>query len=193
MEVPKECIMSRYFFTMALLMIAGFSFGQYNETLEGPVSKLFYAELGGPGILFSANFDGRFKPGSRLGWGFRAGLGFTLVDDPNPIINQPGGSFSNYRTRSVATIPVGVNYLFGKPNTAHIFEVGAGATVLSRKSSILNYNYYKEGNVLGHFEFMYRRQPIDGGFSWRIGFTPIINPDGDIFPFGAVGLGFAFK
>jgi hypothetical protein len=38
---------------------------------EGQTS--FYAELGGPGLLFSANIDRRFKPNS-LGWGARAGL-----------------------------------------------------------------------------------------------------------------------
>jgi hypothetical protein len=74
-----------------------------------------------------------------------------------------------------------------------MFETGAGVTVLSRSSSILNYDEYHEGHFLGHFSFMYRRQPVDGGFSWRIGLTPIINPDGDIMPFGAIGLGFAFK
>jgi hypothetical protein len=127
-----------------------------------------------------------------MGWGFRAGLGFTLIEEQIQVY-QPNQTYYNYKTRSVATLPVGINYLFGKPNSANMFEVGAGFTLLSRKSSILNYNDYKEGNFLGHFDFMYRRQPSDGGFSWRIGFTPIINPDGDIFPFGAIGLGYTFK
>ncbi|MEJ7680039.1 MAG: hypothetical protein WKG06_19705 [Segetibacter sp.] len=127
-----------------------------------------------------------------MGWGFRAGLGFTLVDKQKEIV-EPGQTYAVYETRSVATLPVGINYLFGKPGSANMFEVGAGFTVLSRKASILSYNDYKEGNFLGHFSFMYRRQPVDEGFSWRIGFTPIINPDGDIVPFGAIGLGYTFK
>jgi hypothetical protein len=90
-------------------------------------------------------------------------------------------------------VPLGINYLFGKPTSPNIFEVGVGFTVLSKKASILSYNDYKERGLLGHFEFMYRRQPVDGGFSWRIGFTPIINTDGDVFPFPAVGLGYSFK
>src|SRR4051794_32238666 len=40
-----------------------------------PGRTAFYAELGGPGILFSANIDTRFKP-SHLGLGGRAGIGF---------------------------------------------------------------------------------------------------------------------
>jgi hypothetical protein len=155
--------------------------------------KQFYTEAGGPGVLFSANIDSRFKAGEKTGWGYRAGLGFTLVDDET-ITTQPGGGTNyNFRTRSVATLPLGLNYVFGKPGSANMLEVGAGVTVLSRKSSILNYNDYKEGHLLGHFTFMYRRQPLDGGFSWRVGLTPIINPDGDIVPFGAIGLGFTFK
>lgn len=156
--------------------------------------KQFFTEAGGPGVLFSANFDSRFKSLTRLGWGFRAGLGFTIVESEEQV-PSPGGGFINYnyKTRSVATLPVGINYLFGKPESANMFEVGAGITVLSRKASVLNYSDYREGNLLGHFNFMYRRQPIDGGFSWRIGFTPVINPDGDIFPLGAVGLGYAFR
>lgn len=180
--------------TVTFITICFFVNAQNNQSLTGKTFKQFYTEGGGPGILFSANFDSRFKPSSRMGWGFRAGLGFTIVDDKQEIV-QPGGgqTYYGYRTRSVATLPVGVNYLFGKIESANMFEVGAGVTVLSRKASVLNYNDYNEGNFLGHFNFMYRRQPIDGGFSWRIGFTPIINPDGDIFPFGAIGLGYTFR
>lgn len=179
--------------TVAFLAACLFTNAQTNESSTAKAVKQFFTEAGGPGILFSANFDSRFKSSGRMGWGFRAGLGFTLVGQEKEIV-QPGGNiYYSYRTRSVATLPVGINYLFGKPESANMFEVGAGVTVLTRKASILNYNDYKEGNFLGHFDFMYRRQPIDGGFSWRIGFTPIINTDGDIFPLGAVGLGYTFK
>ena len=160
--------MSKLFFTILFTVL--FLSASCQDSKIDKTVKQFYTELGGPGILF---------------WGFRAGLGFTLVDQQT--------SNSDFRTRSVVTIPVGINYVFGKSGSVNTFEVGGGVTVLSRKSSILNYNDYKEGNFMGHFEFMYRRQPTDEGFSWRIGFTPLINPDGDIVPFGAVGLGFAFK
>jgi hypothetical protein len=60
-------------------------------------------------------------------------------------------------------------------------------------SALLHQNLHREGNFIGHFNFMYRRQPVDGGFSWRIGITPIINTDGDIYPFAAIGLGYSFK
>lgn len=176
---------------LAVIAIAFTSEAQTSGNTAG-TSKLFFAEAGGPGILFSANFDSRFKADKRVGLGFRAGVGFTLADDESFIIQNNYPLYS-YRTNSIVTVPIGLNYLFGKPASPNMFEVGAGFTILSKKASILSYNDYKEGNFMGHFEFMYRRQPVDGGFSWRVGFVPIINTDGDIFPFAAIGLGFTFK
>ena len=189
---PKNRIMKNIICMLCLVMIVACASAQNSGGADKTI-KQFYTEAGGPGILFSANLDSRFKANERTGWGYRVGAGFTLVDDET-ITMQPGGGFNyDYRTRSVVTVPLGINYVFGKPGSANMFEAGAGVTVLSRKSSILNYNDYKEGHLLGHFTFMYRRQPLEGGFSWRIGLTPIINPDGDIYPFGAIGLGFTFK
>lgn len=185
--------MRKCFCTICFFALFFYASAQNNESTTGKAYKQFYVEAGGPGILFSANLDSRFKAAERTGWGFRAGLGFTLVDQAKYVNQLGGGQYYEYKTRSVATVPLGINYLFGKSGSANMFEVGAGVTVLSRKSSILNYNDYNEGYLLGHFEFMYRRQPLDGGFSWRIGITPIINNDGDIFPFGAIGLGYSFK
>ncbi len=172
-------------FSVCFLMFTTLKAQEKNSSKTQVYNISYFAEIGGPGVFFSANFDKRFKPNERLGFGYRVGLGFTLVDDYS-------GINYNYRTTTIPTIPIGVNYLFGKPNSPNTFEVGAGVTVLTKKASILNYNDYTEGNLLGHFEFMYRRQPVDGGFSWRIGITPIINTDGDIFPFAAIGLGFSF-
>ena len=183
--------MHKLIFLFSFLSISLITQAQSNA--GGKTSKLFYAEAGGPGVLFSANFDSRFKPDTRVGLGFRAGLGFTIVDQTTVTQTGTGYPNYNYRTRSIVTVPLGINYLFGKPTSPNIFEVGVGFTVLSKKASILSYNDYKERGLLGHFEFMYRRQPVDGGFSWRIGFTPIINTDGDVFPFPAVGLGYSFK
>lgn len=142
----------------------------------------FYAELGGPGILFSANIDTRFKP-SRLGFGGRAGIGFVTSNDNYD--SQTGF----YRNRSVLTVPLQANYIFGKGTSPHTFEVGAGVTFLGKSMDLFNDN--DRDQVLGSFSFMYRRQPIDGGFTWRIGFTPVV-AGGYIQPSGAVGVGYSF-
>lgn len=179
----------RKLFILFFLLVQFSVFSQTTEPLTKPgVEKLFYAEFGGPGVLFSANYDTRFKPNTRTGFGARIGLGFTTYEDET----SDNGMYT-YETKTVGTVPLGINYVFGKPTSPSMFEVGAGITFLTSKASILNYDEDTEGNLLGHFEFMYRRVPVDGGFSWRIGFVPTINTAGDIFPFAAVGLGYSFR
>ncbi|RYY68293.1 MAG: hypothetical protein EOO13_12710 [Chitinophagaceae bacterium] len=150
------------------------------------INKSFFAELGGPGVLFSANFDTRFKK-SPLGFGGRIGIGFVTADEST---FDPNNGY-DYKTRSVITVPVQLNYLFGKPNSVNAFEVGLGATYIGRKLDILDYYEEESTQVLGTASFMYRRMPKDGGFSWRIGFTPLF-ANGLIQPFGAVSVGYNF-
>ena len=146
--------------------------------------KLFYTELGGPGVIMSAHFDGRFASNERLGFGYRLGVGFGY------------GSFEdqNYYSvrRTYYSVPVGLNYVFGRPNIASTFEVGAGVTYLTRKVSLYYLDAQEPGNVIGFLTFMYRIMPVNGGFSFRVGFTPIIGTAGDLVPSGAVGFGYAF-
>jgi len=155
------------------------------KTVAGRTS--FYAELGGPGVLFSANLDKRFKP-SNLGLGGRVGIGFVTSSfgDYDPVTG-----YSNYKTRSVITVPVQLNYIFGKPTSPHTFEVGAGLTYIGKKLNLFEFDNENGTNLLGSFAFMYRRQPVDGGFTWRIGFTPLV-AGGYIQPTGGVGVGYSF-
>ena len=160
-----------------------------NNTVLG--QTMFYAELGGPGILFSANIDRRFTK-SALGFGGRIGLGFITTDvevvSPNPI------GFSNFETRSIVTIPIQLNYIFGKANSVHSMEVGAGVTFTGKKIDIFDNNFRRNSpgaSAFGTASFMYRKIPKDGGFTWRIGFTPIIG-GGYIQPSACVGIGYSF-
>jgi hypothetical protein len=177
---------------LSFVCISFLTYSQSTSTEAAKTTKEMYAEVGGPGVLFSINFDSRFNKGSRTGLGYKAGLGFTLFDKDNKVVT-PQGIYYDYRTKTLYTFPLAINYVLAKPNSPNMVEVGVGVTVLSEKASVLNYNEYKEGRFLGHVSFMYRRQPVDGGFSWRIGVTPIINPDGDIFPFAGLGFGYTFK
>jgi hypothetical protein len=116
------------------------------------------------------------------------------LKDKEVYVVDSFGSYYTSSTRSIPTLPIGINYLFGKKTSAHTFEVGLGTTILFQKVTMLNYDsHQKAGNVMGYFNFMYRRQPMDGGFTWRIGFTPIVNTAGDIVPFAAGGIGYCFK
>ena len=181
--------MMKFLLFLSVAMALAFSAGAQsaaseNKTVPGQTS--FFAELGGPGILFSANIDRRFKP-SNLGWGGRIGVGFVTADEEVPI--STGGY--EYNMASVITIPVQVNYIFGKTTSPHTLEAGAGLTFVGKKLDIMNFYNSKKSNVFGTFSFMYRRQPVDGGFSWRIGFSPLV-ARGYIQPFGAVGVGYNF-
>jgi hypothetical protein len=173
--------------TLLLLVYMQYSFAQETKTLK---TKQFYTEMGGPGILFSANFDTRFNKTKQTGLGMRVGLGFTIKDE-----SYYDGTNYYDEVKTIGNLPIGLNYLLGKENSTNFFEIGAGATILFQKAAILTYDSdedSKKGNLMGYFQFMYRKQPLHGGFSWRIGFTPVINTSGDIFPFGAVGLGYSF-
>jgi hypothetical protein len=142
----------------------------------------FYAEVGGPGVLFSANIDRRFK-NSHVGWGGRAGVGFITAEEYRP-------NTGNYRSSSVVTIPLQVNYVFGKQESPHTFEAGAGLTYIGKELDFLQFTDDRRTQVLGTFCFMYRRQPVNGGFSWRIGFTPLVG-GGYIQPLAAASVGYA--
>ena len=175
---------------LAAIMGLSLTLNQSLSAQEGGVAnKVFYTELGGPGIIMSANFDSRFKSGERLGLGFRLGAGFCIGDFRN---HDNYWTYDDYVTRTYYSIPAGLNYVFGKPNSSSTFEVGGGVTFLTRKVSVFYYDVEKPGHMIGFLTFMYRRMPVNGGFSFRAGFTPVIGTSGDLFPMGAVGIGYAF-
>lgn len=176
-----------FFALMALTLVGSTATAQEAESTAPPSNgrTAFYAELGGPGILFSANIDTRFK-NSRLGLGARLGMGFITESEYDFVTG-------NSRRRSVLTVPFQFNYIFGKPNSPHAFEAGAGVTWASKKIDPFNdfISENDEASLFASFSFMYRRQPVNGGFNWRIGFTPMVY-NGFVQPSGAVGVGWSF-
>ena len=177
-----------------LIIIINQSLAAQDETVAG---KLFYGELFGPGVIMSVNFDSRFKSNERMGLGYRLGVGygFEKFDDKFIDILFKDGSINDFHkgvTSTFYSIPVGLNYVFGKSKRASTFEVGAGVTFFTQKVSIYNWEMKKPGNVVGSINFMYRLMPVNGGLSLRIGFTPIIGTAGDLFPMFSIGIGYAF-
>lgn len=181
--------MRKLFILIAAVTASAISFSQENNegsNFEGQTS--FYAEGGGPGIIFSANIDRRFKR-SHLGWGWRAGVGFVTAYENT--IDPVTGYYYWGDMASVVTVPVQVNYIFGKGSMPHTFEVGGGITYVGRELDIMNFMMDKQSKWFGTFSFMYRRQPVAGGFSWRAGFTPLI-AKGYIQPFVGASIGYNF-
>jgi len=161
-------------------------------------NRLFYAEFGGPGVVMSVNYDACFDSNTRLGFGYRLGIGYGFERFEDTLVDflKMDDFFSFIKginvTRTFYTLPVGLNYIVGKPHRASTFEIGGGVTLLSRKVSLYNYELEKPGRMLGHLSFMYRLAPVNGGFMLRIGITPIIGTAGDLYPMGAVCFGYAF-
>lgn len=136
-----------------------------------------FVEILGQGLLFSANYDTRFG-NRRDGLGGRAGIGYIGAD----------GS-------SVTTVPVSLNYLLGKGK--NFFEIGLGATFASAKvgdSFIFDdEDGSSRGNgVIGTMSFSYRLQPVDSGFAFRAGFTPVFNKNNFIPYYFGLSLGYTF-
>ncbi|MCO6464628.1 MAG: hypothetical protein J5I52_10830 [Saprospiraceae bacterium] len=141
-----------------------------NRAADEPMSKnAVYGELLGNGLIFSFNYDRRLINNV----GARVGLGFV-------------GSASD---GGVVTVPVMGNILLGK--NGRYFEIGAGITYLSGTGDFFDLED-EPSSVLGTFSLMYRRQPADGGFMWKIGLTPML-AKGFFFPYwGGLSLGYCW-
>jgi len=202
---------------VGLFIIDSQSVTAQDETSTG---KMYYIELGGPGVVTSINYDSRFKANTRFGFGYRIGIGvippFSKISEMtgNDDINIGNSSdainvieiaidmfqfnmdltkaFFLTVTNGNYTFPIGVNYVFGNPNKTSLFEIGAGITYLSKKRSLFVWEVKEPGNIIGHLSFMYRLTPLNKGISVRGGFTPMIGTAGDLFPMGSISVGYAF-
>lgn len=143
---------------------------------EAQVPMAAYAELGGPGIM-SANFDTRFSH-KEDGLGGRVGIGgFAINDDTNDKV-------------SMLTVPVGLNYLFGKDGKNY-FEVGIGFTYINLGARIADESGTLESSF-GNLTLGYRLAPANGGFMFKAQITPIFNGNGFVPYYGGIGFGYKF-
>ena len=156
-------------------------------------NKMFYYEMGGPGVLMSLNFDARFTSKERLKLGYRAGAGFGFAKLKSTWVDKDHGlTYIENIRQTYYSVPVGLNYVFGKPDNVNTFEVGAGVTFLAHKASPYALVDEKRFHTIGFLSFMYRVMPVNGGFSFRTGFTPLIGAEGDMLLSGAIGFGYVF-
>src|SRR6187200_3735272 len=93
-------------FVCLSLVISPLIFSQDNKMSSAKPSigkSSFIAELGGPGIVFSANYDTRFQQ-SRLGIGGRIGVGFVSAYDD--YYDPTTGMYYDGDLQSAITFPV---------------------------------------------------------------------------------------
>lgn len=149
------------------------SFGRAVTTEIGALKRAqnVFVELGAQGLLFTANYDTRFG-NRRDGLGGRVGFGALGADGA-----------------TVVTVPAALNYLLG--DGKNFFEIGLGATYATLSTD--DDSFFGSGNTLiGTMAFMYRLQPVNSGFSFRGGFTPIFTGDDFIPYFAGISLGYTF-
>jgi hypothetical protein len=149
---------------------------------ERTANNALYVELGGPGLIYSLNYDRAIGPiGARIGieyWSLSA---------------SAGGSSSSV---TWLNFPISVSYL-GIGSLKHMFEVGAGVDIsyFSAGASILGASGGSGSasavTAWGTIILGYRYQPPDGGFFLRAGIDPLIG-SGFFLPWPYVGLGATF-
>jgi len=128
-----------------------------------------YVELGGVGIVYSINYDGRLS-GKDKGIGIRAGFGAAAAE---------GSSYF--------AVPLGLNYLAGAKG--NYFEFGAGATFIAGNDVSIGAN---ESSTFGWLSLGYRRQAYrKKGITWRLAFTPIFG-SGFFVPYAGGSIGYRF-
>ena len=135
-----------------------------------------FLELGGNGLLYSVNYD------------------YKLADH---VSVRAGGMYVGARVRSadvrgsIMVVPLMANYLLGSGSSR--LELGVGVTLARIAGDVGDSEGPFSESGLGSFTSTigYRLQPRDGGFLFRIGFTPHFNGD-SIEPWAGLSLGATF-
>lgn len=170
--------MKRIFIPGTGLLIALFMLGSSATMAQGMEregkttanASQVYLEVGGAGVIYSINYDGRFGK-LENGLGMRIGIGGASADGDGYV-----------------AIPAQINYLAG--NRGQYFEMGAGITFVS--ASDIFFDEGTTNNVFGSFTLGFRKQPFGKkGLTWRVAFTPFIG-EGGFIPWGGASIGFRF-
>lgn len=162
---------------VTILFASTFTFAQKNaikvDTLTKNPQAVFF-EILGTGGLYSVNYDTRFNRRPD-GLGMKVGLSYTQVTEA-----------------SLFTVPVQLNYLLGK--SEKYFEIGLGATYAS--AEIDSFGDDEDGEsgstVFGTMTFGYRKQPLDGGFMFRGGVSPVFGKGYFIPYYPYLSFGYSF-
>lgn len=149
-------------------------FAATNSNAQAPQ---LYVEAGGPSVV-GINFDSRFSK-KENGIGGRVGVG-------GFFLNGSGALF----------VPVGINYLVGKPGTEEFLELGVNLTYVS---ALNNGEEADKRNILadnwGSLTLGYRHQPKEKGFTYRLSLNPFFAFKNKTFwpMYGGISIGYIFK
>jgi hypothetical protein len=150
-----------------LLTFATAAFAQHNDAA--------YAEIGGSGIIPTANYERRFTPN------FAAHIGLGIV-----TVSTDSGDDG-----SAVTVPVVASYL-SHPASNHHLEAGGGVLFITgEKTGIdaIDDDSFSDFGVTGLLG--YRYQKPGRGFVFRASYTPILS-DGEFTHFAGLSFGYAW-
>lgn len=142
------------------------------ETPLPPAKNAAYLEIAGNGLLYTVNYDRYFTP---------------------EITGRIGAMRFENSDVSLTAIPLTGNYLVGSSSSK--LELGIGPQLL-----IIDIDEQREEfagldedatTIAGTATIGYRYQPMDGGFVFRIGFTPSFSQSG-LGLWGGLSLGYSF-
>ena len=146
-------------------------------------SNAVYLELGGNGLMYSVNYE---KHLPATGTAVRAGLGYMSVSASG------GGGSAN---ASMVAIPLTFSWL-GRGQGSIKPELGAGATAVrfSGSSSIGFGNDVQAGAFVPLATFIagLRIAPRNGGFNFKLAYTPFWHPDVGFFSWAGMSFGMSF-
>lgn len=141
------------------------------QSTDRKAKNLVYLELLGNGGLYSINYE------RMLSNDLSARLGFSYFSISASASSSDGSQSS--AKASIVTAPALFNYMVGGKN--HKLEMGAGATLIYVSASASGGAASASGEgvgVAGTGVAGYRYSPADGGFVFRVGYTPLFGKGG---------------
>ena len=125
---------------------------------ESPAYNSIFVEGGGPGLLYSLNYERVVEED----FGLRIGMSY---------VSFSASAGSSSASATILAVPVIFSYL-GLRGGNHILELGGGGTGVYASGAGSGTGFAASGSgmmALGTALIGYRRQPLDGGFQFRIG------------------------
>lgn len=155
-------------YVLILLLLSSVSWGQVPGR-----SRVVYAELLGPGVLGSVNYDFRFSPGTE-GLGMRIGVG--MVPD-------------------VLIFPIEVNGLCGKKRLAFEYGLGGSAGLfLQEKPGDQTFSSGVDGlGFIWYGKAGMRLRPKNNGLMLNFNWTPMVNTEEVWIVWFGLGIGYSWN
>jgi hypothetical protein len=152
-------------FVFVLLTLPFQAFSQ-EETETFTAKNAIYFEVGGSSGRYAVNYSKIFHQKGKLK--LNASAGFSMWRD----------QLNDFKTLWLPVIPLEVSALYGKSN--HHLELGLGFTSYLGRTLDINSETFEFSEKVVFDAFIplrvgYRYQKPEGGFFFRVGYTPIID------------------